>query len=184
MTRVILISGASGSGKTTFADSLAEHYRSGGFRVAVFSSDAFFRDTLPKMISPADGREYPDWNHPTSADTVRFAETVETAKSSGEYDYVISEGVNVLCYGELLALADVKIFVDASPEMRLYRRIVRNMKLMGLSAEEIGEYYLKCARYREAEFCLPSSSVADMRVDNEWGFDVEKESFKIEKHFN
>ena len=182
MAQIIAISGASGSGKTTFAKALAEYYEKKRLRVTVICSDAFFRNVLPKLISPVDGKEYPDWNHPTSVDVPRFAEAVKTAQNSGEYDYVIVEGVNALCYSELLALADVKVFVDASPEMRLYRRIARNVKLMGLSVEEIGEYYLKCARHRETEFCLPSSSLADIRIDNEWGFDVEKESFRIEEY--
>lgn len=179
MAYVIAISGASGSGKTTFAAALANYYEERGLRVCRLSSDSFFKKELPKMISPADGCEYPDWNHPTSVDSEALVKAVEERKNCGEYDFVIAEGINIFCFEGLCSTADVKIFVDASPEMRIYRRIARNTVLMGQSVEYIGNYYLKCARYREAEFSLASARHADLHVDNEWGFDVEAEAKRI-----
>ena len=181
MTYVIAISGASGSGKTTFTKALAEYYLMNGFRVYNISSDGFFKKELPRMISPADGCEYPDWNHPTSVDSDAFVKTIEEKKALGEYDFIIAEGINIFCFEKLLKTADVKIFVDASPEMRIFRRIARNTVLMGQSIEYIGDYYLKCARYREAEFSLASAQHADLHIDNEWGFNVEVEAEKIDK---
>ena len=52
---VIGICGPSGSGKSTIAEKLAAE-----LGCAVISSDRFFRSELPTMISPADGKEYPD----------------------------------------------------------------------------------------------------------------------------
>ena len=184
MAHVIAISGASGSGKTTFTKALAEYYVKNGFRVYNISSDSFFRGELPKMISPADGCEYPDWNHPSSVDSDAFVKAVEEKKCSGEYDFVIAEGINIFCFEKLLEISDVKIFVDASPEMRIFRRIARNTQLMGQTVEYIGDYYLKCARYREAEFSLASAKYTDLHVDNEWGFDVETEAEKIKEILN
>lgn len=181
MTYVIAISGASGSGKTTFAQSLKAFYEQNGSRAVHVSSDSFFKKELPRMISPADGNEYPDWNHPTSVDSDAFVKAVEENKNCGEYDFVIAEGVNIFCFEGLCSIADVKIFVDASPEMRIYRRIARNTVLMGQSVEYIGNYYLKCARYREAEFSLASARHADLHVNNEWGFDIEAEAKRIDK---
>ena len=136
------------------------------------------------MISPADGCEYPDWNHPSSVDSDAFVKAIEEKKASGDYDFIIAEGINIFCFEKLLDIADVKIFVDASPEMRIFRRIARNTVLMGQSIEYIGDYYLKCARYREAEFPLASARHADIRIDNEWGFDVAAEAEKIKEIFN
>lgn len=184
MSYVISISGASGSGKTTFAAALEKHYTHRGLRVCRLSSDSFFKKELPKMISPADGCEYPDWNHPTSVDSDAFVKAVADKKASGDFDFVIVEGINIFCFEGILDISDVKIFVDASPEMRIFRRIARNTALMGQTVEFIGEYYLKCARYREAEFSLASARHSDMRVDNEWGFDIEAEAERIEEMLN
>lgn len=180
-TNVIGISGASGSGKSTFASALVTLLASKGLRTAVFAADTYFKNPLPTMISPADGETYPDWNHPTSFDSDKLAEDIIKARDSGKYDFIITEGVTIFCIPELRDLADCKVFVDASIEMRIFRRINRNVVTKGQTIEFIGGYYLKCARYREKEFSLPSAKYADVRVDNEYGFDAEKEWAKIEE---
>lgn len=190
MPFVIAISGASGSGKSTLSaalsDYLTEHGGCGssdvcptadgclnrGSRVTVIPADRYFRPELPKMISPADGKEYSDWNSPESVDYDALCDAVAAARDSSEYEYVIVEGVTILCDERLRQLADLKIYVDASIEMRIYRRIARNVVEKKQTIEFIGGYYLKCARYRESEYSLPSAKYADMHVDNEWGFDI------------
>lgn len=179
-SHVIEIAGASGSGKSTFTSALKEYLEQNNFRTAVFASDAYFKNPLPTMISPADGETYPDWNHPTSFDSEKLAEDIITARDSGEYDYILAEGVTIFCVPEIRDLADCKIFIDASIEMRIFRRISRNVVTKSQTIEFIGGYYLKCARYREKEFSLPSAAYADMRVDNEYGFDIQKEWAKAE----
>jgi len=180
-THVIGISGASGSGKSTFASALVALLEAKGLRTAVFAADAYFKNPLPTMISPADGETYPDWNHPTSFDSDKLADDIITAKNSGEYDYILVEGVTIFCIPEVRNLADCKVFVDASIEMRIFRRINRNVITKGQTIEFIGGYYLKCARYREKEYSLPSAEYADLHIDNEYGFDIEKEWVKIEE---
>ena len=182
MPYLVAISGASGSGKSTFADALKtylENRGGNGGRVCVIAADRYFKKDLPKMISPADGMEYSDWNHPDSVDIDAFLDAVLEARDSGEYDFVLCEGVTIFCHERLRTLADVKIYVDASIEMRIYRRIARNVVTKGQTIEFIGGYYLKCARYREMEYSLPSAKYADWHVDNEWGFDIDAEGAKI-----
>lgn len=64
-------------------------------------------------------------------------------------------------------LFDIKIFVNASPETCIYRRIIRNMLKFKQTPEYIGDYYLKCARHREREYCLPTEKFANYIINNE-----------------
>lgn len=179
MAYVIAISGASGAGKSTFAEALLTYLEKHGSRAVIVAADRYFKKELPRMISPAMGEEYPDWNHPDSVDMPSFLAAIEAAVTCGEYDHVIVEGVTILCSESIRSLADVTVYVDASIEMRIYRRIARNVVTKGQTIEFIGGYYLKCARYREAEYSLPSARYAELHVDNEWGFDIEAEYTKI-----
>ncbi len=181
MPYLVAVSGASGSGKSTFADALKTYLESLQKTVCVIAADRYFKKDLPKIISPADGEEYSDWNHPDSVDMPAFLAAVREAMDSGEYDFVLIEGVTIFCHEAVRDMADVKLYVDASIEMRIYRRIARNVVTKGQTIEFIGGYYLKCARYREMEYSLPSAKYADWHIDNEWGFDIEKEGAKIMK---
>ena len=178
MPYIIAVSGASGSGKSTFADALKNYLESKQNRVCVIAADRYFKKELPKMISPATGEEYSDWNHPDSVDIPAFLEAVREAKESGEYDHIIIEGVTIFCHESVRELADVKIYIDATIEMRIYRRIARNVQ-RGQTIEFIGGYYLNFARWREKEYSLPSAQYADWRVDNEYGFDIDAEGETI-----
>ena len=180
MPYIVAIAGASGSGKSTFAEQLKNYLElSSAVRVCVVSADRYFKNPLPTMVSPADGETYPDWNSPESVDMDALYSEITRIRDSGEADYVIVEGVTILCDEKIRAAADVKVFIDASIEMRIYRRIKRNVEMKKQTIEFIGGYYLKCARYREMEFALPSAKYADMHVDNEWDFDIEEEGRKI-----
>ncbi len=161
---VIGICGPSGSGKSTVARELAA-----ALGCEVISSDRFFKSELPTMTSPADGKEYQDWNSPDSVDYPALVREVEEKKK--ETGCFIVEGCIILTCPELGDLLDYVIYTDATVETCLFRRIARNVKLMGLSVEEIGEYYLRCARYREKEFCIPQKEKADFVINNEYGFD-------------
>ena len=178
MPYLVAVSGASGSGKSTFAVALKTYLEARQKTVCVIAADRFFKKELPTMISPATGEEYSDWNHPDSVDIPAFLAAVTEAKDSGEYDYVILEGVTIFCHEAVRELADVRIYIDATIEMRIYRRIARNVQ-RGQTIEFIGGYYLNFARWREKEYSLPSAQYADWHVDNEYGFDIDTEGAKI-----
>jgi uridine kinase len=173
---IIAIAGASGSGKSTLASALAERFERDGARVLSVSSDKYFKKDLPKMVSPADGREYPDWNHPDSFDADALRRDLCAARDSGDWDVVLFEGVTIFCHHDLRALADVRIWVDASIEARIARRIARNVVTKGQSVEFIMDYYLRCARVRERKFALPSRVYADFAVNNDYGFEFDADA--------
>ncbi len=180
MSLVIAVSGASGSGKSTLSAELKKYLEAKSKKVEIVPADRYFRKNLPAMVSPADGQTYPDWNSPDSVDMDALADEVERLKNDGDLDYTIVEGVTIFLSDRLRELADVKIYTDATIEMRIFRRIRRNVVEKDQTIDFIGGYYLKCARYREAEYSLPSAKYADFHVDNEWGFDIEEVAKKIQ----
>ena len=184
-TTVIGVSGASASGKSTLSEQLCAALREKGVRVEYLPADRFYKKELPRMISPLDGKEYPDWNHPTSIDGEAAAAELRRCIDENP-DYIIIDGAFIFCIEQIRNLCDYKIFVTASIETRIYRRIKRNVILKGQTIEQIGEYYLAAVRYREREYSLPSVKFADSVVDNENGFNgaVEREAAVLLKMRN
>ena len=173
-TKIIGICGPSGSGKSTVAAELAEQ-----LNAPVIHLDGNFKEELPEICSPDDGQYYPDWNSPDSIHWDRVLEQITEEKKKGESEWVIVEGMLLFCIEPLYQMLDVKIYVSAKIETCLYRRIVRNISLFGQSPEYIGGYYLKCARHREAEYCLPYADRADYIIDNDVSFSDQLEEVRF-----
>lgn len=163
---VIGISGPSGSGKSTLAAQLAQSLPN----TAVVNADKYYKKELPVIVSPLDGREYPDWNHPTSIDAAGMCDELDALCEREDLDFIIADGAFIFCIDEVRERLDYKIFVWAEIETRIYRRICRNITLKGQTPEFIGGYYLACVRYREAEYSVPSQKWADVIVSNERDF--------------
>ena len=169
---IIGMCGPSGSGKSTVSRALSER-----LDCDVFCADRYFKSELPKMISPDDGNEYPDWNSLESIDYDLLASDIMEYIRQSDKKYVIVEGSLIFAVDKINSMLDVRVFVTARPETCIYRRIVRNITLMGQSAEYIGGYYLKCARHREAQFCLPNIKKADFVIDNDVSYKMDLERF-------
>lgn len=167
---IIGIAGPSGGGKTTVAAAIAAK-----LDCRVLHTDAYFKKDLPTMQSPDDGEIYPDWNHPSSIRSEDLLRDLRAAAEAGEHPYILVEGALLFAIPALREMLDYKIFVTARTETCLYRRILRNMMLFGQTAEFIGGYYLKCARHREAEYCLPCARYADQVIDNDVSFEGQLE---------
>ena len=176
-SKIIGICGPSGSGKSTVAAELAEQ-----LGASVIHLDQYFKNELPQICSPDDGRYYPDWNSPDSIESDKVLERLREEKESERCEWVIVEGMLLFCIPKLYKMLDAKIFVKANIETCLYRRIVRNISLFKQSPEYIGEYYLKCARHREAVYCLPYVDHADFVIDNDISFSeqLKEVQFKLQ----
>ncbi|MEG1426584.1 MAG: AAA family ATPase [Oscillospiraceae bacterium] len=171
---IIGVSGGSGSGKSTFCQALLPLLPQSRY----LSVDSHYKKELPTMISPLDKQEYPDWNHPDTVNLPAALQELEEAEKSSRF--VVVDGAFLFCLPELNAKLHYRIFIDATIEMRLYRRIRRNLEEKGQSLDFIAGYYLNCARFREKEYCLPSRAFADLIVDNESGFHgKDREAAKI-----
>lgn len=163
---LIGISGCSASGKSTFAKVLAE--RLTDKKVMVINSDAFFRNPLPRMISPANGNCYDDFNSPETLDIYKMM--TEVGANLAENDIIIVEGVLILCFEEFRQRAALTVFVDANIETRLSRRLVRNTRVYGMNFDDVLEYYLNAARFSEQKHTGPSKMYADIVINGERDF--------------
>ncbi|MGZ9583059.1 uridine kinase family protein [Paenibacillus marinisediminis] len=158
------IAGGSGSGKSTYCELLANELEE--FQVAVVSTDHFFKEDLPKMMSPISNVEYDDYNHPDALDYNKLMDYLYNLQIAEKHpDVIIVEGIFTLYFEELRQMFDVKIFVDLDADERMYRRIRRNMKDWGVSLEEVATYYLDAAKHREKEFALPTKKFADFIIN-------------------
>lgn len=156
---LIGVSGESGSGKTHFCaqfiSSLSEQ------RAILIHADHYFKQELPKMVSPVTQKEYDDWNSPASLDYDKLRSDVEKALEQAA-DIVVVEGAYIFCYEELRNRMQLKIFIETDIELRLYRRIKRNMEAFHMEMDEIAAYYLEAAKFQEKKYSAPTKIYADM----------------------
>ncbi|WP_078555671.1 uridine kinase family protein [Bacillus alkalicellulosilyticus] len=158
---VIGISGGSGSGKTTFSNHLAKSLHS--FNVKTLSSDDYFKEVKPIVTAPYNGRQYADYDHPTSIDIEILHRDITQVVLSKLFDVVIIEGLMVLYFKEVREKLDLKIFVDCPSDERLVRRVKRDIHEE--TFEEISSEYLDLVRHRHNEFVEPLKWYADVIIN-------------------
>lgn len=176
---IIGIAGGSGSGKSTVAHKVAESLV--GASVAFIDMDAYYR-SLGHLS--AEERRCVNWDHPDAFDLDLFVEQMEQlaagrAIEKPVYDFVaharrpdavrveptdvvVLDGIMLFVDPRVRALCDVKVYVDADSDIRLIRRIRRDMALRGRPFEEILEQYLSTVRPMHLEFVEPSKRYADV----------------------
>ncbi|MDE2996949.1 MAG: uridine kinase [Bacteroidota bacterium] len=195
MTRPVIIglAGGSGSGKSTILHRLLADL--GPERVSVLEHDAYYRD-LAHL--PMEERMRVNYDHPDSLETellVAHIEALLAGKTVDKptYDFtqhtradwtltirptpiIIVEGILVLAEAELTKRMDIRLFVDTDDDIRLIRRIRRDMVERGRSLESILEQYETTVRPMHIEFVEPSKRKADVIIPrgghNEVAFDM------------
>lgn len=163
----IVIAGGSASGKSTIAHELGK--RLSPLRVTVLAMDSFYKpeEELP-TVTAANGKTYRDYNCPAAFDIPHMKQAVAEARSAA--DVVIVEGLLTLWDEELCKQADLRVYVDCPADVRIVRRIKRNLT-WGLSVEEITDVYLDLVRYHHEEYVEPSRANADLAVDTTCGIE-------------
>lgn len=183
---VIGIAGGSGSGKTTVA---TEILHSVGEEIASYiPHDAYYKD-LSEL--PENQRKAINFDHPNSLDTVLMIEHIKTL-ISGEpinlpiYDFtthtrtkkfipippnpvILVEGILIFADPDLRKLFDVKLFVDTDSDIRLIRRIRRDISERGRTVESVLGQYEATVRPMHLEFVENSKRYADVIIP-EGGF--------------
>lgn len=179
-TMVIGIAGGTGSGKTTLTVRLKEKF---GEDVSVLYHDNYYKS---HSDMPFEERKKLNYDHPDAFDTQRMVEDLQ-ALCRGEtiqsptYDYtihdrsevtvevrptkvVIVEGILIFENQALRDLMDIKIFVDTDADVRILRRIMRDVKERGRSLDSVVNQYLTTVKPMHEQFVEPSKRYADIVV--------------------
>ena len=183
MTRPVIIglAGGSGSGKSTILRRLLDEL--GPEHVSVLEHDAYYKD-LGGI--PFEDRLRVNYDHPDSLQTPLLVSHIEQllagqAVNKPVYDFanhpragetqrieptpiIIVEGILVLAEPELTKQMDIRLFVDTDDDIRLIRRIRRDMVERGRSLESILEQYESTVRPMHIEFVEPSKRQADVII--------------------
>ena len=175
---VIGIAGGTGSGKSTLTEKLIERFRD---NVSVIHHDSYYK---AHHNMPYEERCKLNYDHPNSFDTDLLIQAVKDLKDGKEvvcpvYDFtihdraeeteiihparvIIVEGILIFESRELCSLMDIKIFVDADADVRILRRITRDVQDRGRSLESIIDQYLHTVKPMHEQFVEPSKKNADI----------------------
>ena len=181
------VAGATASGKSSVVARIVERVSSD--HVVAVTQDCFYRDLLPEERELAYASNY-NFDHPNAFDfdhqiqvmqQLRAGSTEAVAvpsydfnthsRMSSEYNQyitapriVIFEGILALHDARLRSLFDMKIFVDADPDVRLARRIRRDMRSRGRELDGILQQYEQFVKPSTETFVLPTKTHADVVV--------------------
>ena len=179
-TMVIGIAGGTGSGKTTLTLRLKEKF---GEDVSVLYHDNYYKS---HSDMPFEERKKLNYDHPDAFDTGRMVKDLQ-ALCRGEtiqsptYDYtihdrsevtvavkptkvIIVEGILIFENQALRDLMDIKIFVETDADVRILRRIMRDVKERGRSLDSVVNQYLTTVKPMHEQFVEPSKRYADIVV--------------------
>ena len=190
---IVGIAGGTGSGKTTVAHKLAAAMPAG--RCVTIEHDAYYRDQSHVALAE---RAQVNYDHPSALETTLLAEHLAALRAGRSvdvqiYDFtthtrrrevrrvdpapvVIVEGILVFVEAVLRDQMDVKIFVDTDPDIRLMRRIRRDLEQRGRSFQSVRDQYYATVRPMHLEHVEPTKRWADLIVpeggDNRVALDV------------
>ena len=177
---VIGIAGGSGSGKTTIASAVVAGLRD---RVAVIEHDAYYRHRPELSL---EERARVNYDHPDSLETGLLVRHLRELRSGNTierpvYDFanhlrseettvvaparvIVVEGILVLAVPALRDVLDLKVFVDTDADLRLARRLRRDMEERGRTFESVIGQYFETVRPMHLEFVEPSRRHADLII--------------------
>jgi uridine kinase len=178
---VVGIAGGTGSGKTTVARTIAAALPVES--VAMIEFDAYYRDR-PDL--PPEERGQQNFDHPDALESDLLVEHLSALKAGKHveipiYDFkthrrraesrpmepapvIIVEGILVFVDPRVRERLDMKIFVDTDPDIRVFRRIRRDMEQRGRTFDSIRDQYYRTVRPMHLQFVEPSKRWADLII--------------------
>ncbi|MBQ4149475.1 MAG: uridine kinase [Clostridium sp.] len=180
-TIIIGIAGGTGSGKTTLADKLVNSF--GREEVSILRHDAYYKRHDNMTFEERCKLNY---DHPDAFDNDLLVEHILDLKEGKSiempvYDYtihnrsdetitvepapvVILEGILIFAEPTLCDLMDIKVFVDTDADVRILRRIIRDVNERGRSLDNIIRQYLTTVKPMHEQFVEPSKRRADLII--------------------
>ena len=177
---VVGIAGGTGSGKTTITKKLMQHF---GGDVSVIYHDNYYKAHHNMSY---EERARLNYDHPDSFDTDLLIQAVKDLKAGRSvtcpvYDYtihdrsdkvivvrpakvIIVEGILIFQSRELCQQMDIKIYVDTDADVRILRRIVRDVRDRGRSLDSVVNQYLSTVKPMHEQFVEPSKRNADIII--------------------
>ncbi|MDT8861504.1 uridine kinase [Alkalihalobacillus sp. MEB130] len=178
---VIGVAGGTGSGKTTVAKEI--FYQFNEQSIVLIEQDAYYKDQSHLHF---EERLKTNYDHPLAFDNDLLLEHLQLL-SSGKgikkpiYDYkahtrskdvinidpkdvIIVEGILILEDERLREMMDIKLFVDADADIRIIRRLVRDIEDRGRSIESVINQYTSVVRPMHLQFIEPTKRYADVIV--------------------
>ncbi|MEK4802344.1 uridine kinase [Oceanobacillus sp. FSL K6-0118] len=178
---IIGVTGGSGSGKTSVTKSICDKFLDK--TILVIEQDYYYKD---QSHLPFEERLKTNYDHPLAFDNDLLIEHLHDLldnKSINKpiYDYklhtrsnktifvepkdvIIIEGILILEDQRLLNLMDIKVFVDTDPDIRMIRRLRRDIKERGRSLDSVIEQYLTEVRPSHLQFIEPTKRYADIII--------------------
>lgn len=174
------IAGGTGSGKTTITKRIMERF---GSNVSVIYHDNYYKAHNGMSY---DERAKLNYDHPDAFETDLLIQDLQALKRGENvlcpvYDYtvhnrsaetvlvrpakvIIVEGILILADRRLCDEMDIRVFVDTDADVRILRRILRDVKERGRSIESVVEQYLTTVKPMHEQFIEPSKRFADIIV--------------------
>jgi uridine kinase len=193
MSVLVGIAGGTGSGKTSFAERLL--HRVGPERCVTLAQDSYYKDG--SALSP-EAQAAINYDHPDAFDASLLVQDVRDLKAGRPvpcltYDHatyarkvlsdpllprpvILLEGILILAEDPLRRLMDIKLFIDTDSDVRVLRRLRRDLRERGRSFESVERQYLESVRPMHLEFVEPSKRYADLIIpegaENQVALDV------------
>lgn len=189
---IIGIAGGTGSGKTTLARKIQEAFPG---ESVLISQDSYYKDLTGLTLRE---RELMNFDHPDSLDFDLLVEHLEKLKAGRSiekpiYNFhthsresfseivnpnkiIIVEGILLFAMPEVCVFCDLKLFVDTDADIRLLRRIDRDIHERSRTIETVSRQYLATVKPMHDAFVEPSKKKADLIIphggENPWALDL------------
>ncbi|MFC4388414.1 uridine kinase [Gracilibacillus marinus] len=178
---IIGVAGGSGSGKTSVTRSIQNQFHDQS--VLIIEQDFYYKD---QSHLPMEERLQTNYDHPLAFDNDLLIEHIEQLLQlkpvdKPVYDYalhtrsseviriepkdvIIIEGILILDDARLTELMDIKVFVDTDADLRIIRRLLRDIQERGRSIDSVINQYIQTVRPAHLQFIEPSKRYADIII--------------------